>query len=96
MPKLIFVDVKKLTSKTPIDLCIINRPYNFIILLSDNKISYLDGYKLGITQLIIGCIENNSNAIQKFIAEFEVDNNGYYYHILSDIKLSDYLRQFQY
>ena len=74
MNSYIFVDVKKLEcSKIKKDISYINDIDAFVILLSNDKISLQKGYQLGIKQLIIDYIPNDSDSIEKYIDELELN-----------------------
>ena len=93
----IFVDVKKLEySKTKKIIEYINSIDFFVILLSNDKISFQKGYQLGIKQLIIDCIPNNSDSIEKYIDELEANlafpvNE---YRIVTNAQLSEKIQSY--
>lgn len=94
----IFVDVKKLEySKTKKIIEYINSIDFFVILLSNDKISFQKGYQLGIKQLIIDCIPNNSDSIEKYIDELEEANSVFpvsEYRIVTNAQLSEKIQSY--
>lgn len=97
MNNYIFVDVKKLEySKTKKITEYINCINFFVILLSNDKISLQKGYQLGIKQLIIDCISNDSDSIEKYIDELEL--NCTYplneYIIITNAQLSEHIQSY--